>query len=105
MLLCLGCFFVVVESDLVEALTSKKLQAAGVDVTEVEPLPTESPLWEMDNVIITPHVGAQSADRVDVTVDFFCENLRRYESEEPLYNLVDKRLGFPSPENHYSFAR
>ena len=96
---------VVVESDLVEALTSKKLQAAGVDVTEVEPLPTESPLWEMDNVIITPHVGAQSADRVDVTVDFFCENLRRYESEEPLYNLVDKRLGFPSPEHHYSFAR
>lgn len=96
---------VVVESALVEALESKQIQGAGVDVTEVEPLPVESPLWSMENVIVTPHVGAQAADRVDVTVDFFCENLRRYEAGLPLYNLVDKRLGFPSPKHHYSFAK
>jgi len=88
---------VVVEADLTNALSAGHLGAAGLDVTEVEPLPTSSPLWEMSNVMITPHVGAQSARRVDVTVDFFCENLRRFRDGEPLANLVDKKLGFPVP--------
>ena len=101
-----GAFFVnvargqvVIENDLVGALSSGHLGAAGLDVTEVEPLPETSPLWEMDNVIITPHVGAQSAKRVDVTVDFFCENLQRFQAGEPLENLVDKNLGFPVPSS------
>jgi D-3-phosphoglycerate dehydrogenase len=51
----------------------------------------------MPNVIITPHVGAQSARRDDDATDFFCENLRRYQGGEPLLNQVDKRLGFPVP--------
>lgn len=88
---------VVVEADLVDALAAGKLQSAGLDVTQEEPLPPISPLWDMDNVIITPHVGAQSAQRVNVTVDFFCENLRRFREGLPLNNLVDKRLGFPVP--------
>lgn len=86
---------VVVERDLVAALQSGHLWGAGLDVTEVEPLPVDSPLWDMPNVIITPHVGAQSARRADDTTDLLCENLRRYLSGEPLLNLVDKRLGFP----------
>ena len=46
-------------------------------------------------MIITPHVGGQSARRIDDMTDFFCENLRRYQTGQPLLNLVDKRLGFP----------
>lgn len=87
---------VVVESALVDALRSGHLAGAGLDVTQVEPLPPESPLWDLDNVIITPHVGAQAANRVDVTTQFACENLRRYLAGQPLENLVDKQLGFPT---------
>lgn len=86
---------VVVEKDLVNALATGHLAAAGLDVTEIEPLPQESPLWGMPNVIITPHVGAQSARRVDDSTRFACENLRRFLAGEPLLNQVDKRLGFP----------
>ena len=86
---------VVVEADLVAALESNQLAAAGLDVTETEPLDAASPLWDLPNVLITPHVGAQSDRRVDDTTEFFCENLRRYLAGKPLVNLVDKRLGFP----------
>jgi D-3-phosphoglycerate dehydrogenase len=90
---------VVVEQDLVEALESGHLGGAGLDVTEVEPLSPDSPLWEMPNVIITPHVAAQSANRVNDTTDFFCDNLNRFLAGRPLRNLVDKRLGFPRRES------
>jgi D-3-phosphoglycerate dehydrogenase len=89
---------VVVESELVDALHVGRLGGAGLDVTEVEPLSASSPLWELPNVIITPHVGAQSARRVDATTNFFCENLQRFRAGQPLRNLVDKHLGFPVPE-------
>ena len=72
-----------------------KLAAAAMDVTEQEPLPVTSELWDLPNVIITPHVGGQSARRIDDMTEFFCENIRRYRAGEPLVNLVDKRLGFP----------
>jgi D-3-phosphoglycerate dehydrogenase len=86
---------VIVESELVAALASHHLWGAGLDVTEVEPLPTTSPLWDLPNLIITPHVGAQAARRADDTTDLLCENLRRFLANEPLMNLVDKQLGFP----------
>lgn len=86
---------VVDEQALVASLQSGHVWGAGVDVTEVEPLPVDSPLWDMPNVIITPHVGAQSAKRADDTTDLLCENLTRYLRNEPLLNQVDKRLGFP----------
>ncbi len=89
---------VVVEADLVDALASGYLGGAGLDVTEIEPLPAASKLWNLPNVIITPHVGAQSARRNDDATDLFCKNLRRYLQGQPLINLVDKQLGFPKPE-------
>ena len=86
----------VVEADLVEALTDQRLAGAAVDVTDPEPLPPESKLWELPNVIITPHVGGQSARRIDNMTRLFCENLRRWQSGSPLINyLAEKRLGFP----------
>lgn len=88
---------VVVESALVDALASGHLAGAGLDVTEVEPLAPSSLLWDNPAVLITPHVGAQSARRVSDTTQLVCENLRRYWAGEPLWNLVDKRLGFPHP--------
>lgn len=88
----------VVEADLIAALRSGHLAGAGVDVTEVEPLPESSPLWDLENVIITPHVGGQAARRLDDMTNLYCENLRRYLGGQPLYNLLsDKRLGFPHP--------
>jgi D-3-phosphoglycerate dehydrogenase len=87
----------VVEAELVAALRSGHLAAAGLDVTEVEPLSPTSELWDLPNVVITPHVGGQSRLRIDQMTDFFCENLRRYLSGQPLANLVDKQLGFPVP--------
>lgn len=88
---------VIVEHALTDALQAGALAGAGLDVTEVEPLPEESPLWNLPNVIITPHVGAQSAHRLDATTDFACDNLRRFQEGRPLRNLVDKKLGFPVP--------
>ncbi len=86
---------VVVESALVEALITGHLSGAGLDVTEVEPLPASSRLWDLPNVIITPHVGAQSRTRYDDVTRLFAENLGRFQRDEPLVNVVDKRLGFP----------
>ena len=89
---------VVDESALIAALDRGHIRGAGVDVTNVEPLPEDSPLWDRENVVITPHVGAQSRWRVDDTTDLVCENLGRYLRNEPLFNTVDKQLGFPSPD-------
>ena len=88
----------VVTDDLVAAFESGHLGGAGLDVVDPEPLPSGSRLWDLPNVIITPHVGGQSATRADDMTNFFCENLRRYLAGRPLINLVDKRLGFPLPD-------
>jgi phosphoglycerate dehydrogenase-like enzyme len=90
----------VVEEDLVAALESGQLAAAGLDVTATEPLPPESRLWEQPNVIITPHVGGQSATRIDDMTNFFCDNLARLSAGRPFRNLVIKELGFPRPPTH-----
>lgn len=88
---------VIDEVAMIAALESGHLAGAGLDVTEIEPLAESSKLWTLPNVIITPHVGAQSARRADDTTNLVCENLRRYFSGQPLLNLVDKQLGFQVP--------
>jgi D-3-phosphoglycerate dehydrogenase len=86
----------VVHDDLVAALESGHLAGAVMDVTEPEPLPPTSHLWDMPNVIITPHVGGQAAWRIDTMTDLFCQNLQRWQTRQPLINyLSDKHLGFP----------
>ncbi|KAA5544297.1 D-2-hydroxyacid dehydrogenase [Roseiconus nitratireducens] len=92
---------IVKEAALVDALQSGQLAGAGLDVTEVEPLPPDSALWDDPSVMISPHVGAQSSRRVDDTTRLVCINLRRFQAGEPVYNRVDKQLGFPHPSAMY----
>ncbi|MEM0925630.1 MAG: D-2-hydroxyacid dehydrogenase [Planctomycetota bacterium] len=92
---------VVEEQALCEALASGRLAGAGLDVTEVEPLPPESPLWDNPSVMISPHVGAQSFRRVDDSTALAAINLKRYLRGIAPYNRVDKQLGFPHPADCY----
>ena len=86
----------VVTADLIGALRRGTPAGAVMDVTDPEPLPPDNCLWDMPNVLITPHVGGQSATRQDDITRLFCENLRRWQQGEPLINyLSDKKLGFP----------
>lgn len=82
------------EKDLITALEKKLIAGAALDVTEVEPLPVESPLWNLPNVIITPHHSGSSERYIDRAVDRFCLNLQAYLAHKPLPNLVDKKLGY-----------
>jgi len=84
----------IVEDALVKALQEKRIAGAGMDVFENEPLPEDSPLWQMPNVIITPHVAGGTPYYVDRLMDIFVENLKRYQAGESLMNVVDKKLGY-----------
>ncbi len=85
---------VVDENALVQALASGHLAGAGLDVVAVEPLPASSPLWEMPNVIITPHIAAASPETEIRTHDILVENVKRYSAGRPLLNQVDIARGF-----------
>jgi phosphoglycerate dehydrogenase-like enzyme len=85
---------VVDEDALVEALREGRLAGAALDVFAREPLPPESPLWELPNVLLAPHTMALSIHENERIVELFCANLRRYLAGEALTNLVD-------PEHDY----
>ncbi len=85
------------EAALVDALKAGKLAGCGLDVTETEPLPADSPLWNAPNLVISPHCGGVSSHRMRKLIEFFCENLRRYQDGRPLLNVVDQRKGYPVP--------
>ncbi len=84
----------VVQAALIDALRSGALAGAALDVFEREPLPADSPLWDMPNVVVSPHIGGDEADTPRMFAEAFLANLRRYLAGEPLSNVVDKRLGF-----------
>ncbi|RKU34152.1 D-2-hydroxyacid dehydrogenase [Candidatus Poribacteria bacterium] len=79
---------------LLRALNNGSIGGAGLDVTPEEPLPTDSPLWDMPNVIITPHVAGGSPIRLDRTVGLFCDNLERILVGKPLLSIIDKKKGY-----------
>ena len=83
----------IVTEDLVAALESGQIGGAGLDVTDPEPLPADHPLWQMDNVLITPHVAGRGGDRVRHGI-LLRENLRRFAAGEALLNVVDPELGY-----------
>jgi len=82
------------DEGLVTALRDGLIAGAALDVTPIEPLPPEHPLWTMPNVVITPHVAGASPMRVDRLVDLFVENLRRFLKGEELLSVIDKRKGY-----------
>ncbi len=84
----------VVTADLVSALQERRLAGAGLDVTEPEPLPADHPLWQMPNVIITPHVAANSDRMFPRLMVILQENLRRYVAGEKLLSPVDAQRGY-----------
>ena len=88
---------IVDEQALVEALQSGRIAAAGIDVCEQEPLPPESNLWDVPNLVISPHWAGLSPQRMQQMADCFIENLSRYVAGQPLMNLVDQPLGYPVP--------
>lgn len=87
---------IVVEDELIQALQDGTIAGAGLDVFETEPLPKESPLWEMDNVIITPHTSG-STEHYDrrVVENILIPNLKNYlNGLTPSINLVDYAKGY-----------
>jgi phosphoglycerate dehydrogenase-like enzyme len=85
---------IVVLDELVAALAAGEIAGAGLDVFEIEPLPSEHPLWKFDNVILTPHVAGQSQRVPRRHLAVLLDNLRRFARGEPLVNVVDKRRWF-----------
>ncbi len=79
---------------LIEALKDKKLAGAALDVFPEEPLPAESPLWKMPNVLLTPHISGNTAFYDERAVELFAENLDRYLSGLPLYNRFRPEVGY-----------
>lgn len=82
------------EDALIVALREGQIAGAGLDVVEEEPLAADSPLWAMDNVIITAHYAGATPNYIERLMALFLDNLRRYQAGEPLRNVVDKRLGY-----------
>ena len=82
------------EQALIEILQTKRIMGAVLDVTEVEPIPTESPLWEMENVLLTQHSSGGWNEESSGKVKFFLENLERFEKGDELLNTVDLAKGY-----------
>lgn len=82
------------EAALIRALHEGWIAGAGLDVFAQEPLPPESPLWAMENVIITSHYSGITPAYDERAVEIFLDNLARYRSGQPLRNLVDKQVGY-----------
>jgi D-2-hydroxyacid dehydrogenase (NADP+) len=85
---------VIDEPALIQALQNRVIAGAALDVFEQEPLPADSPLWGLTNIVITPHVSTTSEHFLPRQVALFKENLRRYLAKEPLLNVVDADRGY-----------
>ncbi len=82
-------------ADLIEALEQGTIAGCGLDVFEVEPLPAESPLWKMQNVLLTPHIAVKDAENISERhFEVFLENARRFAEGEPLQNVVNKAMWY-----------
>jgi phosphoglycerate dehydrogenase-like enzyme len=82
------------EEALVDALQTGKIRGAALDVAPREPLPADSALWSMPNVVMTPHTAGASQYRMARNLDRFVNNLERYTTDQPLVGMIDKELGY-----------
>ena len=85
---------IIQEQPLIRALEEKWIAGAGLDVFETEPLPEDSPLWDIDSVIITAHYAGITPHYHERAMEVFLDNLQRYRTGEPLRNIVDRKLGY-----------
>ncbi len=85
---------VVDEAALVQALEGGQIRGAALDVFAVEPLPAGHPFYKLENVLLSPHTADHVQDFIDLAVECFLENLRRFRAGEPLLNVVDKHAGY-----------
>lgn len=85
---------IVDEPALIAALQSGSIAGAALDTFEREPLPAESPLWTLPNVLISPHSSGSSPRSTDRVVDLFIDNLQRFVTDQPLRNVVDLEAGY-----------
>ena len=85
---------IVDESALIEELSNGRISGVGLDVTEIEPLPVNSPLWDHPDVVISPHVSALTSEMWDGRREIFKENLRRFISNRPFLYTCDKHRGY-----------
>ncbi|MGZ8511628.1 MAG: NAD(P)-dependent oxidoreductase, partial [Chitinophagaceae bacterium] len=84
----------VTQDALIEALKSKKIRGAGLDVATPEPLPADNPLWTCPNLVITAHNSTVADSRYERMFGLVMENVRRYSLGLPLMNVVDKDKGY-----------
>jgi len=90
----LGRGALVDEAALIEALEGGRIAGAALDVTEREPLDPGSPLWDMPQVIVTPHISGLGPRYWERSMELFSRNLRAFIDGRPLVNVVDKRAGY-----------
>jgi glyoxylate/hydroxypyruvate reductase A len=82
------------EAALTDALARKAIAGAVLDVFATEPLPASSPLWDLDNVVVSPHSASTVEGENDRLVDLFCDNLGRWLAGSPLRNVFDADRGY-----------
>jgi len=82
------------EEALIRALDEGRIAGAGLDVTAIEPLPEGSRLWDMENVILSPHVSGGMEDYMSRATELFCDNIRRYLEGRRLRNIIDRKKGY-----------
>lgn len=82
------------ERALIKALSSNKIRGAALDVFDQEPLPQGHPFYSLENVLLSPHCADHTPDWIDNAMRFFLEQLKRFQSDESLLNVVDKRSGY-----------
>jgi phosphoglycerate dehydrogenase-like enzyme len=84
----------IVERLLVQALKEHWIAGAALDAFPRQPLPEDSELWRLPNVIISPRIGGVPAQKWPLLLPIFIDNLKRFLAGEPLRNVVDKELGY-----------
>jgi phosphoglycerate dehydrogenase-like enzyme len=82
------------EQTLIRALEEKWIAGAALDVFSEEPLPEHHPLWDLDNVIVSPHVAGSTSQYEDRASDLFAENLKRFLEGRKLLNVVNRSRGY-----------
>lgn len=82
------------EDVLIAAMRAGSIAGAGLDVTAHDPVPEDSPLWDLTNTIITPQIPTETLQMSDAVVEFWCENVRRFADNEPLPGLMSRQAGY-----------